>query len=138
MGGLAKLLRVPTPADRGPGQPCHELAADLAATSPIIPAVADGEGQAAEVEPPTGWEGELGELAHHLIRLACVIATNARDHQAVAADWRHAARTAGIRRSPAPKPRRATKPPLAGSPSTIWLGVFLNTSPAPGNGPPPA
>ncbi|MFC6900630.1 hypothetical protein ACFQGX_35820 [Nonomuraea dietziae] len=31
-----------------------------------------------------------------------MIATNARDRRAVAADWRHAALTTGLRRSPSP------------------------------------
>ncbi|MBE1564478.1 hypothetical protein [Nonomuraea africana] len=79
----------------------HQLAAELAAALATIPTAVDGEGQAAETEPPTGWENELGELAHRLTRLATSISAAAREHQAVAADWRHAARTAGIRRSPA-------------------------------------
>ncbi|MFC7713843.1 hypothetical protein [Nonomuraea recticatena] len=36
-----------------------------------------------------------------MIMLANAIKASARDHQAVAADWRNAARTAGIRRTPA-------------------------------------
>ncbi|MFC7713497.1 hypothetical protein [Nonomuraea recticatena] len=81
----------------------QQLAAELAAALATIPTAAiDGEGQPAEAEPPTGWENELGELAHRLTMLANTIKASARDHQAVAADWRHAARTAGFRRAPAP------------------------------------
>ncbi|MFE3454954.1 hypothetical protein ACFXJ8_39130 [Nonomuraea sp. NPDC059194] len=77
----------------------RQLAAELATALADIPAGVDG-GQA-DIEPPTGWESELGELAHRLATLATTVRTSARDHQAVTADWQHAARTAGIRHVPA-------------------------------------
>ncbi|MFD1935604.1 hypothetical protein ACFSKW_29455 [Nonomuraea mangrovi] len=63
-----------------------------------IPAGVDGD--QADVEPPTGWENELGEPAGRVTRLANTVSGSARDHQAVTADWRHATRIAGIRRMP--------------------------------------
>ncbi|MEU4332558.1 hypothetical protein [Nonomuraea dietziae] len=45
---------------------------------------------------------EVSELARRLAMGAAAIGSHARDHQAAAAGWRHAARTAGIRRPPTP------------------------------------
>ncbi|MEU4704771.1 hypothetical protein [Nonomuraea dietziae] len=77
----------------------QEFAAELAAALATIPSGVDGD--QADIEPSTGWENELGELAHRLTRLATSISGGVREHQAVAADWRHAARITGIRRAPA-------------------------------------
>lgn len=80
----------------------RELAAELAEAVATLPANVDGD--QADIEPPTGWESELGELAHRLTRLATSISGGVREHQAVAADWRHATRIAGIRRMPSSSP----------------------------------
>ncbi|MEU4549974.1 hypothetical protein [Nonomuraea dietziae] len=80
----------------------RQLAAELAQALEAIPAAGgvDGRGQADDVEPPTGWENELGELARRLTTLASSVSAHGRDHQAVVADWRHAARMAEIRSAP--------------------------------------
>ncbi|MEU4549978.1 hypothetical protein [Nonomuraea dietziae] len=64
-------------------QAARQLADELAAAQPI------------------GWESDIIALAGRLTRLAGTIGASGHDHQA-AADWRHAARTAGIRRPPTP------------------------------------